>query len=1348
MATNDLSWTATVVDNKDWIHLNPQSGSGDKTIEVTVDNYDGYSEDVTGEVIITCTGCKTDTEPKRINVCRCACNCDNMQFTQKVNKIPEGGLGVENPLVTYSIDNRCNANRIGAKIINTKTSVEQSLTVNSSGIYLQSPIPYNEDEEQVTYDIVITFDGAAHTCRTFQITQAALECNCTASIISLVYEPILTNGVPQSGIQADTKILTYELKQHCKLEDLSIVLSYVDDGGTRRTRSIRLENGNGFLKTAIEGNNTVNNREITSTVKWGTEECPGKTFQQEGCKCRTALVEDSFTVSISTFGVTGGTEIGSYSINPQTMCPETALTATLKNKNTGVIYTLVCNNGKVYLADSDEIAENETKNPVYFELVVYYNGFECDRADIYQNGVDCNCDDLTSERAVSLYYNSTSNTIPKEGLTAGTPFGEYRLTNPKCKDDNDCFKIEEATNTIHLQLIDNQIKLIDAIPNNEDPITIDYAFVVSYKVNNKWKECKTLYAKQDGLECSCDSINISTEVGNLPSFPYEGTHNRWIQFASGDTAMYKSNQEFAGVCGKLIAIDNSEYLNVDEEEDVEYRVSNIGDKIRVIGIPLTTYEENIVRHNQSEAFLIPHIYYFYVNIKDISYIEEKIRRTLEPTVHFLKRTEEGTDIDFECPDKSLGLAISPEACSCGIINFSQSFIYCDGYKNVTQLGYAYATHTDMTIEATLLECGTEYPICESSIVDAQYVDETKKINLLGENDFIILTIDAPVIEDKTIYRASIENGVLYVYTATSYYYQGIEVGKISDLVEGKTFTPTDCCYVSDFSSKFTGSLLSVSGKVESNLTENTRIAGIVRLNWYCNKGKVNEWHCGCKDFALQQANGCICDCDYVNSNKQVSYNYTTLEFHHNSTTASTILSTIGGLTDCIHYYLENTDEEGFVTLPDSENGWCKVKIYADDYYIQLYGEIIDEKHENRSTSITVHYNYLVGYDEETGKPIYSEDCGTIDVTITDEVCSCDSLTSVTWDRQTGETLTISAGSTSGSKYIGSFSVEYCIELFIVGSDENGKYIDPDGYFSAYTKTNSTYGYVYVTILKVLDEDKNIVIKGKYKNDQDEWVICDDELKLKITQKSCECNDFINKITTYTNFTQKDGSSITVARLYSGCGNGTLYVFDGENGYPSVSDIPDSSPLKSRITSMPNPCSTGYFEIGVVPPVEKEDGTKESFSLDFGLCQCKDDGTTDLDEHGKCVCIKEFTITDSFAKDCSDVNCYSYKLNLSLSESDLGTISKSGELQEVATFSVLPQDYESCYRLVVDCSNTGVETFDYIVSDTDSSKYVLRMKLNSSASVDSIIRVDFASKYIAGSSEQTCQEQYIRLKVTE
>ena len=59
-------------------------------------------------------------------------------------------------------------------------------------------------------------------------------------------------------------------------------------------------------------------------------------------------------------------------------------------------------------------------------------------------------------------------------------------------------------------------------------------------------------------------------------------------------------------------------------------------------------------------------------------------------------------------------------------------------------------------------------------------------------------------------------------------------------------------------------------------------------------------------------------------------------------------------------------------------------------------------------------------------------------------------------------------------------------------------------------------------------------------------------------------------------------------------------------------------------------------------------------------------------------------------------------------------------------------------------NTGVETYDYIVSDTDSSKYVLRMKLNSNADVGGVIRVDFASIY----SEQICQQQYIRLKVTE
>ena len=1345
--TNNLSWTA--IADKPWIHLNPSSGSGDKNIEVTVDNYDGYSEDVTGTVTVSCDACKITTEPTVIEVCRCACKCDNMTFTPTIARIPESGATVGTVLATYSILNRCSANRISAYIKNTKTGVQNSLNVGDNKILLKTAIPYNQEESDVTYDIVITFDGPEHECSTFQIVQDALECNCQVSIKRLVYESILINGVPQSGIPANTKLLTYELKQYCPLSKLKVVLSYKDDDGVQRTRTLRLENGAGYLNTAISANNTVNNRIITSTVEWISETCSTQVFQQEGCKCETALAAESFSVSISTFGVTGGSEIGTYSMNPQNTCPESALTATLKNINSGGVYTLVCNNGKVYLANSDEIAENITKECVNFELVVYYNGFECDRADICQKGVDCNCDDIRGK--ISFY--DSFKTIQKEGMQAGTVVGEYRLTNPKCEDDNDCFKIvdnNEGDGAIQLQLINGQIKLLNDIPNNEDPVIIIYSFTVYYKVNNKWRVCDTISVTQKGLECACSSITISTESGNLPSFPYEGTHGRWILFASGDTGMYKykgqPNQEFAGVCGKLIAIDGSEYLNADDEEYVENRVSNTGDKIRVIGVPLTPEETNKILVNQGEAFLIPHVYYFYVNIKDISNMQEKIRRTLEPTVHFLKRTEEGEDVDIECADKALGLAISPDACNCGSIPLNKSNIYCDGYRNLTQLGYANATHSDMTIDAELLECGKEYDICEDSIMKAQYVAETNKINLLGDCDFVILTVDAPVIEDKTIYRANIKDGKLYVYTATSYYSQGIEVGSISDLIEGKKFVPENVCYISDFTKNFNSAnkRLTVSGKVESNLSENARIAGIIRLHYYCNLGKVNEWYCGCKDFALQQANGCVCNCEYADTNKQVYGHSTTLEFNHNSTTAETTLSTIGRLSDCIHYYLEDTDEDGYVTLPSSENGWCKVKITSDYYYIYLYGEIIDETHENRSTDVTVYYNYLVGYDEETREPIYSENnCGFIDVTITDEACSCDALSSVTWNRQTGEKLTLSGGSTTGNKYISSFSVDDCIELFIVGSNENGKYIDPDGYFSAYTTTYSTYGYVYVTILpgKVLDEDKHIVIKGKYKNDQDEWVICDDEFELKIVQKPCECSDFKRKVDFTTTFNKCTSYSINVAYLTSGCGKGTLYAFDGDTGYSNVEDMPDS--LKAHITSMPSPCSTGSFTVGINPPEENE-----SFSIYFGICQCKEDGTTDLDENGNCACMSGDTITVSNIKDCSDFDCNDYNLNLSLSESDLGTISKSGGLQEVATFSVLPQDYESCYRLVVDCSNEGVETYDYAVSDTDSSKYILRMKLNDNAEKNGKIRVDFACKYIGGYSEQICQQQYIRLEVTE
>ena len=41
-----------------------------------------------------------------------------------------------------------------------------------------------------------------------------------------------------------------------------------------------------------------------------------------------------------------------------------------------------------------------------------------------------------------------------------------------------------------------------------------------------------------------------------------------------------------------------------------------------------------------------------------------------------------------------------------------------------------------------------------------------------------------------------------------------------------------------------------------------------------------------------------------------------------------------------------------------------------------------------------------------------------------------------------------------------------------------------------------------------------------------------------------------------------------------------------------------------------------------------------------------------------------------------------------------------------------------------------------------------MKLNDSAEKNGKIRVDFACKYIGGYSEQTCQQQFIRLEVTE
>ena len=490
----------------------------------------------------------------------------------------------------------------------------------------------------------------------------------------------------------DTLLFTYNLKEHCP--DTPQYFTAEVKYGTSTVRSVTISNGQALLAQAIGPNNNKLARNISLIVKYKGNECEIKSASQKGCSCEEFFVAESFEVSVNTFGVNTGETIGSYSKKQDTDCPDDAITATLQSG--GVTYPLVCSNDVIKLGGTKNIEENINHDSVPFTLTVKYNGEVCDTAVVNQKGVACNCGDVKGK--ISQFV-----MIPKTGLTAGSQLGTYSLAGTQCSDGNDCMKIEEQNNLVGVELKNGKVLTTTVIGNNDD-VTKPYNFIVYYKVNNKWRQCDVISTSQKGLECECSSIDISVseEEGQWAVFPYAGTHDEWVPFATGDTGLYQykgtPQQKLFGVCGKIGAKVDSQYLKQDTEQTVPNRISNIGDKVRVIGEPLTEEERQTVIEHQGEEYIAPHKYTLYVNIKEIQGTTDVL--TLKPVITFSKY-KEGSWVEEDCTDLKCGFKISGEACDCNKKpELSTREVACEG--GFVYLGIISQVNKDMSITAEIL----------------------------------------------------------------------------------------------------------------------------------------------------------------------------------------------------------------------------------------------------------------------------------------------------------------------------------------------------------------------------------------------------------------------------------------------------------------------------------------------------------------------------------------------------------------------------------------------------------------------------------------------------------------------
>lgn len=333
-----------------------------------------------------------------------------------------------------------------------------------------------------------------------QISVCRCTCNCQSAVLSVNYESILTDGIPQSGLTAGTKVLTYGLKSGCS--DFKAKLSY-----STVKQELRLENGNGYLRNAIGPNTSTSPRTITVEALYSGVTCDDYTsaFTQNGIVCNCNIfIADSFIVTIPMNGYPQGAEIGSYRLTDDGKhCPQSDIKATLSGSD--ATYELVCENEKVSLPRNKGISANTDPDDKHFNLVVKYNNDTCDSADIVQEGTGCGC---------NSFHDFTVGNIPNSGITSTTyQIGSFILDNGCSYSD---YSLVEDSGSFTLSVSsDNKVYITSTVPENTTTTQNNYRVELKFRGNG----CG-LYKDiiQSGIDCGCGNL---TSVSFI-TIPTEG----------------------------------------------------------------------------------------------------------------------------------------------------------------------------------------------------------------------------------------------------------------------------------------------------------------------------------------------------------------------------------------------------------------------------------------------------------------------------------------------------------------------------------------------------------------------------------------------------------------------------------------------------------------------------------------------------------------------------------------------------------------------------------------------------------------------------------------------------------
>lgn len=198
------------------------------------------------------------------------CGCGNLTSVS-FNTIPTEGVTANTQIGTFAAENICMPNF-------SFTSTTLQLTTNGNKIITTQDIPSTSKPTGETYIIKANFMG--EPCEgEYTLQQDGLDCSCS-SIIDITYSSILTNHIPQTGLTANTPVLTYTLNDGCSDSNLNVTFSYIG-----ASQNLTLRNGTGYLSQKIGEAGGL--RYINSSVSYSGSSCSqwDDTFIQEGAAC-------------------------------------------------------------------------------------------------------------------------------------------------------------------------------------------------------------------------------------------------------------------------------------------------------------------------------------------------------------------------------------------------------------------------------------------------------------------------------------------------------------------------------------------------------------------------------------------------------------------------------------------------------------------------------------------------------------------------------------------------------------------------------------------------------------------------------------------------------------------------------------------------------------------------------------------------------------------------------------------------------------------------------------------------------------------------------------------------------